>query len=318
MGAGMLLLLGAMWSVSYRLEALLEGTPLEAYACYVVFAGALVALGLLRWALSPKLLNLRGKTVLITGGGRGLGLLLAKRFFEKHDCKVVLWDRNEQDLKTATKELEAAGAKVHASKVDVSNRHAVYKAAEEARNKMGPIDILVNNAGIVTGKTLLECPDELMEKTMQVNSIAHFWTLKAFLPSMIERNSGHIVTIASMAGVGGASGLVDYCASKFAAVGLDESLRMELSKLNKTGVHTTCICPFYINTGMFDGVKTRFPFLLPILNPQDVAVDVVRCVETGRTLFMTPPLMKAVPFLKAFLSTRMQDRVAAFLGISAS
>jgi len=87
--------------------------------------------------------------------------------------------------------------------------------------------------------------------------------VREFLPDMIKRNEGHIVSIASMAGHTGVNGLVDYCASKFGAIGFDESLRNEMKSLNSK-VRTTCICPYYINTGMFDGVKTNF--LLPILD----------------------------------------------------
>ena len=75
---------------------------------------------------------------------------------------------------------------------------------------------------------------------------------------MMTRNHGHIVTIASSAGITGVTGLADYCASKFAAVGFDESLRQELYAQKKDGVHTTVVCPYYINTGMFDGVVTRY------------------------------------------------------------
>jgi all-trans-retinol dehydrogenase (NAD+) len=82
-------------------------------------------------------------------------------------------------------------------------------------------------------------------------------TTKAFLEPMLRNNHGHIVTVASMAGHFGGSGLCDYSASKFGAVGFDESLRNELVRLGKDGVKTTCVCPYYINTGMFDGVKSR-------------------------------------------------------------
>ena len=75
---------------------------------------------------------------------------------------------------------------------------------------------------------------------------------------MIERNHGHIVNIASSAGLAGVTGLADYCASKFAAVGFDESLRCELHAQGKAGVHTTVVCPYFINTGMFAGAKTRY------------------------------------------------------------
>ena len=78
---------------------------------------------------------------------------------------------------------------------------------------------------------------------------------------MLEKNHGHVVTIASSAGFFGVSGLCDYCASKFGAVGFDESLFMELGIMKKDDVHTTVICPFFINTGMFDGVKTRYIFM---------------------------------------------------------
>lgn len=82
--------------------------------------------------------------------------------------------------------------------------------------------------------------------------------MKAFLPDMIARNHGHIVNIASSAGLIGVTGLVDYCSSKFAAVGFHESLRAELEQLGKDGINTTVVCPYFINTGMFEGAKTRY------------------------------------------------------------
>ena len=98
---------------------------------------------------------------------------------------------------------------------------------------------------------------------------------------MIQRNRGHIVTIASASGLIGVARLADYASSKWAAVGFDESLRAELSKV-APGVMTTVVCPFYINTGMFRGVRSRFPFLLPILEEDDVARRVVHAIQTDR------------------------------------
>ena len=89
--------------------------------------------------------------------------------------------------------------------------------------------------------------------------ICLFQTTKAFLPAMLEKNHGHIVSIASCAGLGGVRGLCDYCSSKFGAVGFQESLHMELKAIN-TDINTTVVCPYYINTGMFDGVQTRCIF----------------------------------------------------------
>jgi all-trans-retinol dehydrogenase (NAD+) len=88
--------------------------------------------------------------------------------------------------------------------------------------------MLINNAGIVSGKSTMELTDAMIEKTMQVNTISHLHTIREFLPEFIENKRGHIVTIASMAGFAGVPGLSDYCASKYGAVAIDESVRLEL------------------------------------------------------------------------------------------
>ncbi|KAH9496186.1 hypothetical protein Btru_010427 [Bulinus truncatus] len=201
--------------------------------------------------------KVRGQVVLITGAGSGLGRLMSLKFASL-GCKVVLWDIDENGNKETYNQVKNFGAEVKAYRVDLSKREEIYETSVQVKSDIGDVDILVNNAGIVTGKKFLECPDSLIEKTMAVNCNAHFWTTKSFLPSMVSRNHGHIVTIASSAGLFGISGLSDYCASKFAAVGFDESLRNELSKQKKTGVKTTVVCPFYIRTGMFTGVRSRF------------------------------------------------------------
>ena len=125
------------------------------------------------------------------------------------------------------------------------------------------MDIVINNAGVVSGRAFCELDDGRIERTMAVN--APMWVTKAFLPAMMERDSGHIVTVASAAGLVGAPRLVDYCASKHAAVGFMEALRVELKRLGSS-VCTTIICPGIINTGMFDGATSSFP-LARVLDP---------------------------------------------------
>ncbi|KAJ8322052.1 hypothetical protein KUTeg_000523 [Tegillarca granosa] len=201
--------------------------------------------------------DVAGETVLITGAGSGIGRLMAVRFAQL-GCRLVLWDINQSGNEETAQQVKAAGASVRTYTVDLSNREDIYKCAEKVKQDVSQVDILINNAGIVTGKKFLDSPDNLIQKTMEVNTMAHFWTCKAFLPGMMERNHGHIVNIASSAGLLGVNGLCDYCASKFAAVGFDESLRFELEMQGKDGVHTTVVCPFYISTGMFEGAKTRY------------------------------------------------------------
>ncbi len=200
--------------------------------------------------------DIKGQTVLITGSGSGLGRSLAKKIARLH-TRVVCLDVNTSANEDTVKEIKAAGGDAVAFTCDLSKREEIYKVADEIKAKVGNVDILVNNAGIVTGKKFLDSSDKAIELTMNVNTTSHFWLGKCFLPHMIETDHGHIVSVASMAGQFGNSGLGDYCASKFAVVGFEESMRYELQRLGKNNVMTTLVCPFFINTGMFEGAKAE-------------------------------------------------------------
>lgn len=254
---------------------------------------------------------MKDKIVLVTGGASGIGYLMAKKF-SSEGAKVVVWDVNQQGLEKLESEFKAEGKAIMVEKVDLTSREAIEAAAIHLAAKMGPLDILVNNAGIVSGKTFLECSPEQIKRTMDVNINSHFWTVRSFLPSMIARKSGHVVTIASMAGHMGVPGLADYAASKFAAVGFDESLRVEMKKA-KTGVKTTCVCPYYISTGMFEGVKGRFSFLFPILTPDYVAQEIVSAVKRGDEALYMPYSMTLLPIAR-LLPIPIQDWAADLLG----
>lgn len=260
--------------------------------------------------------DLAGRNVLITGGGSGLGRRIAHRM-AKQGATLVLWDINEGNLRKVTGELkELTGRPAHGYRCDVSNRRDVYATADRVRAEVGPVHVLVNNAGIVSGKRFLDLPDEKIEATFGVNTLSLFWTAKAFLPSMIERNEGHVVTISSASGLIGVAKLADYSASKFAAFGFDECLRMELRQM-KSRVRTTVVCPYYINTGMFAGVRTRFRFLFPILEEDRVAERIVRAVRHDHTRVVMPPMVLTIPFLRLF-PTWILDAVADLMGVNVS
>jgi all-trans-retinol dehydrogenase (NAD+) len=133
---------------------------------------------------------------------------------------------------------------------------------------------------------------------------------------MLERDAGHLVTVSSAGGLVGTARLVDYCASKFAAVGFDEALRLELRRLG-SAVRTTVVCPFYIDTGMFAGAKTRFPWILPILKPEKVARRVVRAVERDQARVIMPSFVRAV-FPSRLLPVTVFDALMGFFGINQS
>ena len=256
--------------------------------------------------------ELRDAHVVITGAASGLGRRMALGVAQRGGT-LSLWDVNTTGLDAVVTEVTSLGGRARPVVCDVSDRRAVYAAAAGTTD---PVDVLINNAGVVNGQSLLEIPDERIETSLQINTHSLFWMTKAFLPAMIERDRGHIVTIASAAGLIGVPRLTDYCASKFAAVGLDESLRVEL-KQRGSAVRTTVVCPYYIDTGMFEGVKTRFSFLLPILQEAKVADRILKAVERDRERLQMPALVHTIPLLR-LLPVRWFDAVARALGISAS
>ena len=257
--------------------------------------------------------RIKGSTILITGAGCGIGRLMALKLAARGG-RLVLWDINQENLERVRDELARAGREVYAYTCDVSDRQAVYATAQEVFRQAGGVDILINNAGVVSGKSFLECSDQQIERTLAVNTMALFWTTKAFLPRMIQVNRGHLVTISSAGGLVGTPGLADYCASKFAAFGFDEALRGELRKKG-LNIRTTVVCPYYIDTGMFDGVKTRFPLLLPILKEGYVAERVVRAIRRNRARVFMPPMVYTVPLTRV-LPVSLMDRLLDFLGVT--
>jgi len=216
----------------------------------------------------------------------------------------------------ALAELAELGCEATAVACDVGDRAQVATVAETVLAEQGAVDILVNNAGIVSGKPLLELSDEQIERTLRVNALALFWVTRAFLPEMARRGSGHIVTVASAAGLIGTPRQTDYAASKHAAVGFAEALRFEL-KRSAPGVKTTVVCPFYIDTGMFQGVKTRFPLLLPILKTDDVVAAIIKAIQDDTPQVRMPFMVRTLPAMR-LLPVWAFDALAGFFGVTSS
>lgn len=261
--------------------------------------------------------SLPGSTVVITGGASGIGLGLATEA-ARRGASVVLWDRDASALDAAVTAVDAvrrgAARAARAQVVDVTDREAVRAAAAQAIEETGGIDVLVNNAGVVSGKPLADLTEDDVRRTFEVNTLALYWVTQAFLDHMVERGRGHVVTIASASGLIGVARLTDYSASKWAAVGFDESLRAEMAALGHR-ISTTVVCPYYIDTGMFRGVKTRFPLLLPILQPDHVVQRTWAAVERGRARVHLPRLVGTLPLMRA-LPVRAFDAVAGVLGVN--
>ncbi|CAO1399159.1 unnamed protein product [Diamesa tonsa] len=248
-----------------------------------------------------KLKDVNDQVVLITGGGGGVGKHLALNF-ARLNSKVVIWDINLDALKSTADALASEGFNCHTYVVDISNKEKVYEAATKVKQEVGKVDILINNAGIVTCRPFFELSDKSIEQTYGVNILSHYWTTKAFLPDMIDTKVGHIVTVSSVTGLLGTYACTDYSATKFACVGFHESLYTELHMHGQEFIGMTLVCPYYISTGMFNGVKPR---LLPMLEPKYVADKIVDAVLKNEVNCTIPSSIKTFLPLKCILPAKM-------------
>ena len=229
-----------------------------------------------------KMRDLNGKTVLVTGAARGMGKMHAQTF-AREGARVVLTDVDGGELARAEEELRAAGHRVHAYAVDISSREACFELAARVEKEAGPVDVLINNAGIAFSEMVLDSAEDAVRRLTDVNYLAIFWMMQAFVPSMVRRKSGHVVNISSMAGKITAPYLGAYCGSKFAVIGLTDAIRQEL---RGSGVGFTIVCPGYVSTGMFEGAKP--PMGSRWLEPQEIADTVLRAVKKGRCEVFMP------------------------------
>jgi len=259
--------------------------------------------------------DIRGDIVLVTGGGSGIGRLMCLKL-AKLGATIVTWDINTAGNEETARMIEKEGGKVHTYTVDMSSREQIYSMAGKVQDEVGAVTILVNNAGIVSGSRLLDTPDAKIIRTFDVNILAHFWTIKAFLPTMIEKKRGHVVNVASLAGYSGTNKLVDYCSSKFAAVGLDEAFRVEIfTQGHSEYIKTTCICPYYINTGMFSGVQSK---IIPILEPSYVADRAVNGILSNQEVVLVPGWTFMLIALKSVLPAEGFMKLSQAFGLNCS
>ncbi|KAI3397585.1 hypothetical protein diail_10557 [Diaporthe ilicicola] len=241
-------------------------------------------LGLVRWLSSwystgvvnnwqDDQYDWRGReVVLITGGSGGIGGHVVKFLSEKGVKVVVL------DIQPLTYE---ARKSIHC---DITSPKEIAAVAKEVRSKVGYPTVLINNAGVARGKTILDSSEKDIRFTFDVNSLAHYWVAKEFLPSLIENNHGMVVTVASIAAWCTVPNMVDYAASKHAALAFHEGLSSELAtRYRAPKVRTVVVNQGYTRTALFEGYSNSTPFLLPTLEPETVAEAIVKQVLSGKS-----------------------------------
>lgn len=244
-------------------------------------------------------MHIKGTNVLITGGASGIGRIMGRICLEKGASNLIVWDINQANIDKTEAELsdvkpaEAGVSKgqVHSYIVNVSDPQAIKSAYEKVKSEVGDVDILVNCAGIVRGNNTFDKQTvQDIDLTMDINANAPMYVALAVLPDMLRRDRGHICNIASAAGMLGVPKLSVYCASKWAVIGWTESMRVEL-KQARSHVRVTSVAPYFINTGMFDGVNSK---VFPILDPEKTAAKIIRAVEVGKSF-------RGIPFAYHFI-----------------
>jgi short-subunit dehydrogenase len=216
-----------------------QQTALAATA--LTIGSALIARGL----RTARTIDFRGRTVLITGGSRGLGLVLAREF-GRLGARVTIAARDRAELERAREDLIARGVEVEIAVCDLRQREEVERLVQQIVTRTSTIDVLVNNAGVIQVGPYdhMDVPD--FEEAMAVHFWAPLHAMRAVIPSMRRQGGGRIVNISSIGGKIGVPHMAPYCASKFALTGLSESLHAELAR---DGIYVTTVCPGLMRTG---------------------------------------------------------------------
>lgn len=231
--------------------------------------------------------------VLITGGAGGIGGQVVKLFAER-GIKVVVLDVIPMTFETRESPSFsisrwfanhlALASNVYYYQCDITSPSTIASVAAEIRKDVGEPTILINNAGVARGKQILDATEKDIRFTFNVNTLAHYWMAKEFIPSMVKNNHGMIVTVASVAAYVTVPNMVDYAASKAAALSFHEGLTAELkTRYNAPKVRSVLITQGYTKTPLFQGYQNDSPFLMPTLAPETVAEAIVKQVLSGHS-----------------------------------
>ena len=249
--------------------------------------------------------NLKGKNAVITGSASGIGKATALEM-AREGMNVVIADINEAGIQETVTQAKNLGVKAVAKKTDVSSKEQVKDLVDFAIKEFGGIDIMMNNAGV---GVISEMRDLGLEDDWEWIVGINFWGTvygcHYVLPHMIQRGSGHIVNVASAAGIFTTPGGAPYCATKFAVVGMSEVLRSEVARL---GIGVTCVCPAFVKTSIAEGTRTsglKEMDLSKAYNywgqmPEKTAVKILKGVKKNKRLLLPTIDAKIFYFLKRF------------------
>ncbi|KAI9644554.1 hypothetical protein NHQ30_006575 [Ciborinia camelliae] len=247
--------------------------------------------------------------VLITGGSSGIGEMMARDFSSK-GVKVVVMDLNPPK--------NPFPSNVFYYRVDITSSSQIASAASEIRKSQGDPTVLINNAGLGYLQPILEGTEAQIRKTFDVNTISHFLMAREFLPVMIKKNHGHVVTIASMASYLVHAANVDYACSKASALAFHEGLASELQfRYNAPNIRTTVVNPSWIRTPLIEDLIAQPSFKDSVLEPETVTNAIVHQVMSGRSGHLVLPnkmhIMSTIRAWPWWLQTSFRNMIAPAL-----
>ena len=260
--------------------------------------------------------NLKNKNVLVTGGARGIGRQIALEF-AKRGANIIIGDAdksfmNDSEFSNVLNEIKNFGVACFFYHLDVTDLTIIKEVRKKINQDIGKIDILVNNAGVVFGGKFLDVDIDKHRLTYDVNTQGIVNMTYIFLEDLISRNSSHIVNIASASSFTPLPGGATYASSKAAVYSLTESLYIEFKKDKNNHIGITAVCPAFVNTGMFDGVKE--PIFIPMLKTEKLAKKIVKAVIKNKLFVLEPIFIKFIPILKVCLPRFMFDSLGKILG----
>jgi short-subunit dehydrogenase len=250
--------------------------------------------------------NLKGMVVLLTGGSRGIGPIIAEALAER-GANIALAARSESGLQDVAERLSELGTEVVVMPVDLRESAQRERLVIDVQRKFGKIDVLVNNAGLETEGVYVELPWTSIRETVEVNLIAPMDLTRLVLLKMLERNAGHIVNIASIAAKSGAPYAATYSGTKAGMAEWTRALRLELGD---TGVHFSTIFPGYVReVGMFARFRMRSPWIVGSCAPSQVAKAVVDAIEKERV----EAIVNSRPLRYSFMLNELSPKVGDWL-----
>jgi short-subunit dehydrogenase len=252
--------------------------------------------------------NIRGKTIAITGAARGIGYATAKAVLAR-GARVVIGDRDVAVLESAVTGLRSSG-QVSGYPLDVTDKESFATFLDKARTDgSGHLDVLINNAGVMPVGAFLEQSEQAIRSAIEVNFYGVLTGCRLVLPDMVKRRSGHIVNVASMAGMVAVPGQLVYAGTKFAVVGLSTAMADEFAP---HGVEVTVVMPTFTNTELIAG--TNATGASKPVQPEDIAAAIVKALDKPKTHVSVPAPLRFVGAVTAMLSPRSRRWLAKQMG----